>query len=122
MTQLDIFSVHKSERTKQGTAFVQNPENRKLLKANCIKLMKYWQRNNIPISKYEALQWLGVDCLAQRAADIQSSDITPKIVLKIQKREGERFTRYSILCTCHHVGGELHQSGCWVHDEKLKIK
>lgn len=89
--QLPInFTAHQNERTAEGTEFARS--NQVYMTENCRKLVAFWQKENRWLSKYEALQLLGVDCLAQRIADIRKSGIE----IESETVKGERFKRYRL--------------------------
>jgi len=97
------FPAHTSERTAEGTAFITDPENRKRLEGNNKKLIRYWQQNNIWLDKYSALEWLQVDCLAQRVANIRQAGV---VIEKRDKAEYEgNQAMYRLKCTCPVVAG-----------------
>lgn len=119
MTQLDIFdfSVHKRERTQEGTLHVQ--KNAVKFSGDCKKLIQFWQERWYWLSNEDGRTYGISSYLSARIFDCLKMDIKPKI--QIDKINEGNIKRFRLKCTCHHIHGELHQSGCWVHDEKLKI-
>lgn len=114
-TQID-FSVHRNERTKETTRFVQ--DNAKKLSGNCKKLVKFWQEKHYWLSSDSCLQLAGVRNVTQRCADLIHIN---KIPVEIMMSENKQYKLYRLKCTCHHVHGELQNDGCWLHSEKLKV-
>ncbi len=119
-TQIDFDSlqirVHQIERTSGGTDYVQ--KNAPQLSANCRKLVAFWQTRWYWINKVDAINMVGVDCLAQRVADLIHENGIP---VEKYNEQGDPKTRYRLKCACHHIAGVKQSSGCYVHDSSLKI-
>ena len=111
--------VHSVERTSEGTTWVQNQENRAHIEGNNLKLLAYWQRNNIYLNKDDARNWLDVDCFSQRCANLRDAGV------QLQKRPKEEYrgskVQYRLLCTCRIIGGQSVTENCYLHDSKLKV-
>ena len=110
--QLSIFDtpkvqVHTKERTPEGTQHVQ--DNAVKFGGNCLKLIEYWQKNNIPLSDDKARQWLGVRNLAQRVADIRNSGV----VVLSDWDKSHTFKLYRLGCQCATPGTDT--NGCTLH-------
>lgn len=115
MTQLDIFdfSVHKRERTEEGTLHVQ--QNAIKFSGDCKKLIQFWQQRWYWLSNEDGRAYGISSYTSARVKDLRYKGIL------IEDVWDDGIKRFRLKCTCRHVSGELHQSGCWVHDEKLKI-
>lgn len=108
--------THTKERTAEGTAYVR--ANAEKISGNCRKLLAFWQEKRWWLNKHDCLKFVGVDCLAQRVADL-----IHKNGIQVEKlnEPGDDCTRYRLKCTCHHVGGIKQTAGCYAHDSNLKV-
>lgn len=85
--------------------------NRERAESNCNKLLAFWQKQNWHIDKYYAAKELGIDCLAQRVANLRKAGVS----VISETRKGEPQSRYWLECTC--------ESGqCYLHSENLQVK
>lgn len=87
--------------------------NRERAESNCNKLLAFWQKQNWHIDKYYAAKELGIDCLAQRVANLKKAGVA--IASKIDYAKGECQSRYWLECTCGSV------AGCHLHSAELRV-
>jgi hypothetical protein len=112
-TQLQL-PPHTRERSPEQTAYVQAHAVR--LGGNNMKLIKFWQNQNVPISCDNAKDWIGVRNLVQRVADLRALNI----VILDKWDPTKTFKFYYLGCQCAEPRRDV--TGCYLHSQELKVK
>lgn len=113
------FPVHTKERSAEGAAYVQEPDNRKRLENGSARIIHYWQTSgNIPLTNKMARDFKFSSYASARINEMRKAGMV--ILSNWVTEDGNKVRAFYLGCQCEVPGSDV--SNCYLHNPDLKVK